>query len=131
MSTCTAVGIVPEEMQLPYSHGSITQMHVLGSSALEEEGAKDNKDVPPGLLMDVMDIRERLEHCSSKKDAESILFDSSQAAEQCLRDMNETLQTGGSKDELAELAVRLRYMYRIQEEAQGVVHNLEDSNADT
>lgn len=102
-------------------------MRVLGSSALEEEGAAaDGPPVPPGFLMEVMETREKLEHCSIKEEAEGVLQRARREADECLQAMDEALKAGGGKEELAEAAVRLRYTYRIEEEARRVVHRLED-----
>lgn len=105
------------------------QMRLLGSTALEEEGADDRTPVPMDFLMEVMETRESLEECSSPEEVKAISAETSAAIDECLRDMNEALKAGGGKEELSDAAVRLRYLYRIQKEAQRVLHGLEDSRA--
>lgn len=108
-------------------------MRLLGSTALEEEGAADDDDdktpVPMDFLMEIMETRESLEQCSSAVEAEAILSETQDAADDCLRDMDEALRAGGGKDELSDAAVRLRYLYRIEAEALRVMHRLEDGHA--
>ncbi|CAM9378184.1 unnamed protein product, partial [Hapterophycus canaliculatus] len=105
-------------------------MRLLGSMALEEEGADDDKTaVPMDFLMEIMETRESLEHCATAGDAEAILLETKAAAEECLRGMDEALRAGGGKDELSDAAVRLRYLYRIEDEALRVMHRLEDGHA--
>ena len=105
-------------------------MRLLGSTALEEEGADDRKmQVPMDFLMQVMETRELLEQCSSQDEAEAISAETTAAINECLQDMDEALKAGGGKEELSDAAVRLRYLYRIQKEAQRVLHELEDSRA--
>lgn len=105
-------------------------MRLLGSSALEEESAaEDGPLVPPAFLMKVMESREQLEHCSSTEEAEAILKQTRAASDQCLKTMDVALKAGGGKDELADAAVRLRYFYRIEDEARDVIHRLEDAHA--
>lgn len=105
-------------------------MRVLGSSALEDEGAaEDGPPVPPAFLMEVMETREQLEHCSSTEEAEAVLKQTRAAADQCMKAMDVALKAGGGKDELADAAIRLRYLYRIEDEARNVMHRLEDAYA--
>ncbi|CAM9520420.1 unnamed protein product [Ectocarpus sp. 12 AP-2014] len=104
-------------------------MRLLGSTALEEEGEDDRASVPMDFLMEVMETREALEECSSKEEAEAILSETSVAVEECLSGMDEVLQAGGGKDELSNAAARLRYLYRIEDEARRVMHRLEDGLA--
>ncbi|CAM9314758.1 unnamed protein product [Ectocarpus sp. 4 AP-2014] len=104
-------------------------MRLLGSTALEEEGEDDRKSVPMDFLMEVMETREALEECSSKEEAEALLSETSAAVEECLSGMDEVLKAGGGKDELSDAAVRLRYLYRIEDEARRVMHRLEDGLA--
>lgn len=108
---------------------SLPQMRLLGSTALEEDGEDDRTSVPMDFLMEVMETREALEECSSKEEAEAILAETSAAVEECLRGMDEVLKAGGGKDELSDAAVRLRYLYRIEDEARRVMHRLEDGLA--
>lgn len=102
---------------------------MLGSTALEEEGRDDGNRAPPDFLMEVMETRESLEACSSKDEAEEILRETTVAVDECLRGMDEALKAGCGKNELSDAAVRLRYLYRIQDEARSVVHRLEDERA--
>ncbi|CAN0470470.1 unnamed protein product [Ectocarpus sp. 12 AP-2014] len=104
-------------------------MRLLGSTALEEEGEDDRASVPMDFLMEVMETREALEECSSKEEAGAILSETSVAVEECLSGMDEVLKAGGGKDELSNAAVRLRYLYRIEDEARRVMHRLEDGLA--
>ncbi|CAB1116327.1 unnamed protein product [Ectocarpus sp. CCAP 1310/34] len=104
-------------------------MRLLGSTALEKEGEDDRTSVPMDFLMEVMETREALEECSSKEEAEAVLSETSAAVEECLSGMDEVLKAGGGKDELSDAAVRLRYLYRIEDEARRVMHRLEDSLA--
>lgn len=103
-------------------------MNLLGSNALEE-GSKENAPAHPSLLMEVMEIRESLEDCSSMEEAEAIMTNTAEAINVCLKRMDETLKAGGGKDELEEAAVRLQYLYRIEEEARAVMHRIEDAGA--
>lgn len=106
------------------------QMQLLGSTALEEEeGADDRTPVPMDFLMEVMETRESLEQCSSQDEVEAISAETATAIDKCLRDMDEAFKAGGGKEELSDAAVRLRYLFRIQKEAQRVLHGLEDSRA--
>lgn len=105
------------------------QMRLLGSTALEEEGADDRTPVPMDFLMEVMETRESLEKSSSQDEVEAISAETTAAINECLQDMDEALKAGGGKEELSDAAVRLRYLYRIQKEAQRVLHGLEDSRA--
>lgn len=100
-------------------------MRLLGSSVLED-GDEGSSLVPPDFLMEVMDTREHLEHCSSVQEAESVLATTKNAIQECLRTMDSILKAGGGKHELATPAIRLRYYYRIEEEARNVIHQLED-----
>lgn len=102
-------------------------MRLLGSTALEESGDDDRTPVPMDFLMEIMETRESLEQCSSQEEAEGILAETSAAVGECLRGMDEVLKAGGGKDELSDAAVRLRYLYRIEDEARRVLHKLEDS----
>ena len=104
-------------------------MRLLGSTALEEEGADDRTPVPMDFLMEVMETRGSLEQCSSPDEAEAILAENSAAVDECLRDMDEALKAGGGRDEISHAAVRLRYLYRIEDEARRVLHSLEDGHA--
>eukprot|EP00752_Nemacystus_decipiens_P003129 g2896.t1 len=104
-------------------------MRLLGSTALEEEGADDRTPVPMDFLMEVMATRESLERSSSEGEVEAISAETTTAINECLQDMDEALKAGGGKDELSDAAVRLRYLYRIQKEAQRVLHGLEDGRA--
>lgn len=106
-----------------------SQMRLLGSTALEEEGADDRTPVPMDFLMEVMETRESLEQCSSQDDVEVISAETSAAIDECLRDMDEALKAGGGKEELSDAAIRLRYFFRIEKEVQRVRHGLEDSRA--
>lgn len=102
-------------------------MRLLGSTALEEEsGDGDRTPVPMDFLMEIMETRESLEQCSSQDEAETILAETSTAVGECLRGMDEALKAGGGKDELYDAAVRLRYLYRIEDEARRILHKLED-----
>lgn len=114
-----------------FAYVPLPQMRVLGSSALEEEGAEDGPPVPPSFLMEIMETREHLEACSSKEQAEATLTETRAAAAECLKAMDEALKAGGGKDELADSAMRLRYLHRIEEEARNVMHRLEDAHART
>lgn len=106
------------------------QMRLLGSTALEEEGADDDRTpVPMDFLMEVMETRESLEQSPSQGEVEAISAETTAAINERLRDMDEALKAGGGKEELSDAAVRLRYLYRIQKEAQRVLHGLEDSRA--
>lgn len=96
---------------------------------LEEDGGDHDLSAPPALLMEIMEARERLEHCSSKEEAEVVLTEMRTASQECLRTMDEVLRMGGGKDELVALAIRLRYLHRTQEEARSVMHRLEDSHS--
>ncbi len=104
-------------------------MRLLGSTALEEEGADDRTPIPMDFLMEVMETRGSLEQCSSPDEAEAILAETRTAVDECLRDMDEALKAGGGKDEISDAAVRLRYLYRIEDEARRVLHGLEDGRA--
>lgn len=106
------------------------QMRLLGSTALEEEGAGDDDRtaVPMDFLMEIMEIRESIERCATAEDAEAILSETKAAADACLRSMDEALRAGGGKEELSDAAVRLRYLYRIEDEALRVMHRLEDGH---
>lgn len=104
-------------------------MRVLGSSALEEKGSEDSPPVPPVFLMEIMETRERLEACSSKEEAEVTLTETKKAVAECLKAMDGALKAGGGKDELADSAMRLRYLYRIEDEARNLIHRLEDARA--
>lgn len=116
-------------IDLPRTVHLLAQMRLLGSTALEEEGADDRTPVPMDFLMEVMETRESLEQCSSQDEVEAILAETSSTIDECLRDMDEALKAGGGKEELSDAAVRLRYLYRIQKEAQRVRHRLEDGHA--
>lgn len=106
-------------------------MRILGSTALEEEGGDDRTPVPPAFLMEIMETRESLEQCSSKEEAEAKLSEASATVGKCLREMDEVLKAGGGKDELADAAVRLRYLNRIEDEARSVMHRLDDERTRT
>lgn len=101
-------------------------MRLLGSTALEEEGADNRTPVPMDFLMEIMETRESLEQSSSQDEVEAISAETSVAIKECLRDMDEALKAGGGKEELSDAAVRLRYFYRIEKEAQRVLHSMED-----
>lgn len=101
-------------------------MRLLGSTALEEGGDDDKTPVPMDFLMEIMQTRESLERCSSQDEAEAVLAETSAAVGECLRGMDEVLKAGGGKDELSDAAVRLRYLYRIEDEARRIRHRLQD-----
>lgn len=104
-------------------------MRTLGSTALEEEGGKDSTPVPSAFLIEIMDTRESLEECASKEDAEEIMNEASAQIEACLHRMDKALKAGGDKNTLADDAVRLRYLYRIEDEGRRVMHRFEDEQA--
>lgn len=104
-------------------------MRLLGSSTLEEEGDGEGPSAPPQLLMEVMETREQLEHCSSRDEAAKILAETQAAIHECLETMDQELKVGGGKDELVAPAIRLRYLYRIEEEARSVGYRLEDASS--
>lgn len=106
----------------------LSQISLLGSNALEE-GSKENASAPPSLLMEIMEIRESLEDCSSMEEAEAIMMETAKAINVCLRGMDEALKAGGGKDDLEDAAVRLQYLHRIEEEARTVMHRIEDAGA--
>lgn len=97
---------------------------------MEEDGNDgDRTPVPADFLMEIMETRESLEECSSEEEAEAILAETTAAVQVCLMRMDGVLQAGGGKDELTDAAVRLRYLYRIEDEAKRIMHRLEDERA--
>lgn len=122
----TAAGSPTQRLRLAVHNISLPQMRLLGSTALEEEGGDDRTPVPMDFLMEIMETRESLEQCSSQGEAEAIMAETAAAVGECLRGMDGALKAGGGKDELSDAAVRLRYLYRIEDEARRVLHRLED-----
>lgn len=122
-----ACNVQSSEQCFAARHPDQTQMRVLGSSALEEGAADDGPSAPPAFLMEVMETREQLEHCSTMQEAEGVLKQTGETVEECLVAMDAALKEGGGKDELADAAIRLRYLYRIEDEARSIIHRLEDA----
>lgn len=102
---------------------------MLGSTALEEDGREDKTPLHSGFLMEILETREALEQCTSEDEAEAILAETKVSVDKCLRGMDVVLKSDGDKEDLIDFAVRLRYLYRIEDEARRVLHVLEDARA--
>jgi molecular chaperone HscB len=100
-------------------------LRLLGVNVLEEDS---RTKVPPEVLAEVYDVRERLEESESLEEAEKILGENRRAMDSVLDSLQAAFERG-DLEELSRGAVRLQYLAKIQEEAQRLSFHLEDAIA--
>ena len=100
-------------------------LKLLGVNELEEES---RMIVPPEILAEVYDVRERLEESHSREETEKILVENRRAMDAILASLQEAFKKR-DLERLIKGAVRLQYLAKIQEEAQRITFALEDAAA--
>lgn len=96
----------------------LLELHGIG--VLSEEGAAASVPTNPALLMEVMEIREAVDECTSRPELAGIAAANAGRIDACLAEL-EQLYARGEVDGLADPAVRLQYYSKIDGEVRSAI----------